>query len=109
MSKHTPGPWSRNKYGSVIGPDGKDVLFRAVSTLCSGADEKMAMAEANTDLAASAPELLEALGSLLAVYSEPDQRICCSGFGCGCMGATTYQQAEYYARAAIAKAKGESA
>lgn len=56
---------------------------------------------------AAAPDLLEALKELLATYAEPNQAICCDGRECGCMGASVYQQAEHYARAAIAKATGE--
>ena len=45
--------------------------------------------------------LREALTDLLDVYSKPDDRLCCDGRDCGCMGATVHQQAEYYARAAL--------
>lgn len=56
-------------------------------------------------------ELVRALAGLLAVYAEPDRAMCCDGRDCGCMGASTYQEAEHYARAALAKfqpAGGES-
>lgn len=61
QSKHSPGPWNRDKYGSIIDSSGCDVVFRGVTTLRSGNDDRMAIAEANSDLATSAPELLEAL------------------------------------------------
>jgi hypothetical protein len=57
-AKHTPGPWSRDKYGSIRATDDKDVLFRNMSCLSAGSEERMAEAEANTTLAAAAPELL---------------------------------------------------
>lgn len=67
---HQKSPWSRDKYGCVVDANGDSVLFRGVSTLSAGSDERMAMAEANTDLAASAPDLLEALEMYAAVYNE---------------------------------------
>lgn len=57
-------------------------------------------------LKAAAHNLLVNLQNLLAVYSEPDRQLCCDGRDCGCMGATIYDEAEYYARHAIAKATG---
>jgi hypothetical protein len=61
MSKHTPGPWFRDQYGNMLAKSGDRVVFRSVTTVCSGSDERIAEAEANTTLATSAPELLEAL------------------------------------------------
>lgn len=46
-------------------------------------------------------QLKGALENLLDAYSKPDDRICCSGHQCGCMGATNHQQAEYYAKEAL--------
>lgn len=63
----------------------------------------------NAHLIAAAPDLLLALEELLQAYSEPDRRLCCDGRDCGCMGSTVHQQAEHYARAAMAKAKGGAA
>lgn len=60
-TKHTPGPWARDKYGHVIGKDGRDIDFRSLSILCSGEPERLSEAEANTTLAAASPELLKAL------------------------------------------------
>jgi hypothetical protein len=60
-SRHTPGPWLRDKYGAVRTTDDKDVLFRNMACLSAGSDERMAEAEANTDLAAAAPQMLAAL------------------------------------------------
>lgn len=114
--KHTRGPW--------WSPDGKTIkqdyrpLTEAGGCIIAGVmggstsgpffieeDEEVA---ANTRLLVAAPDLLEALENLMDAYSEPDDRICCSGTDCGCMGATRYQQAEHYARAAIAKATGSA-
>ena len=56
----TPGPWSSDKYGHIVSPSG-DVMFRSLSILASSSAERMAEAEANTTLAAAAPDLLAAL------------------------------------------------
>lgn len=70
MSNFTQGPWVRNKYGNIVDANGVDIIFRGVSTLCSGSSERMTMAEANSDLAAAAPDLLAAL--LAITNSGPD-------------------------------------
>jgi hypothetical protein len=46
------------------------------------------------------------LENLLSVYQRPDERMCCDGRECGCMGATAYQEAEHFARAALRALKG---
>lgn len=66
MNKHTPGPWFRDKYGNVVDSNGNRVTMRSVAVACSGSDEYIAIAEANTDLATAAPELLEALVEVTA-------------------------------------------
>lgn len=93
MSKHTPGPWLQNKYGSVVDRAGDGVQFRGVSTLCSGSDERIEEAEANTRLIAAAPDLLEALEDCVQAM----QMFRVNG------------QILVNAKAAIAKAKGEQA
>jgi len=104
--KHTPGPWYINqKY--CIGPrpradDQSDGMFRPL------ADVYGVNRDANARLIAAAPDLLDALSVLLNVYSGPDRALCCDGRDCTCMGSTRYQEAEHYARAAIAKAEGRS-
>ena len=60
-AEHTAGPWKRSDYGQIVAPDGKDVCFRSVTTMCSGSEESIAESEANTDLIAAAPDLLAAL------------------------------------------------
>ncbi len=61
MSKHTPGPWCQDKWGSLMTEGGQDVLLRGITTISAGSDERIAEAEANTRLISAAPELLEAL------------------------------------------------
>jgi hypothetical protein len=63
IAKHTAGPWTRDKYGSLLGPDGRNVMLRGVSIAASGS--MVAEAEKNTDLITAAPDLLEALNNIL--------------------------------------------
>ena len=70
MGKHTQGPWSRDKYGAMIDAMGDSVILRGTTTFCSGSDDRMAIAEANTDLACAAPELLEALLDIVNDYCD---------------------------------------
>ncbi|MFE1817098.1 hypothetical protein [Metapseudomonas otitidis] len=102
-SKPTKGPWksSHNEYAILCGEQSWIVI-----TAPKRGEIGRFKRDADAKLAACAPELLEALENLMKVYSSPEARICCNGIDCGCMGATTYQQAEHYARAAIAKATG---
>ncbi|MHC9284000.1 hypothetical protein ACYTSD_29805 [Pseudomonas aeruginosa] len=66
MSKHTPGPWCQDKWGSLMTEGGQDVLLRGITTISSGSDERIAEAEANTRLISAAPELLEALDDVVS-------------------------------------------
>jgi hypothetical protein len=109
--KHTPGPWHVDPKSpeesffedvNVLRHDGL-----AVAVCVQNGDILPPEPEANARLIAAAPDLLVALADLLHSYSEPDRRLCCDGRDCGCMGATVQQQAEHYARAAIAKAEGK--
>jgi hypothetical protein len=66
MNKHTPGPWGRNirpvsKYPIVYA--GRNTHIARVIT--DGLEE--AEAEANADLIAAAPDLLEALRGILNI------------------------------------------
>ena len=108
--KHTPGPWHVDPKApeesffedvSILRHDGL-----AVAVAVHNGDIIPPEPEANARLIAAAPELLLALHELLEAYSKPDERLCCDGRDCGCMGSTVHQQAEHYARAAIAKATG---
>lgn len=113
MFKGTPGPWciSENAYGKVFIHGGK-ALTTSVGTeyreLIAGGNSHDTLTLPNARLIAAAPDLLEALQDLLEAYSKPDERLCCDGWCCGCMGATIHQQAEHYAISAIAKALGET-
>lgn len=49
----------------------------------------------------AAENLAEQLRNLLAVYAEPDRKICCDQLHCGCEGTTTWPHAEFYARVAL--------
>ncbi|HFH3873747.1 TPA: hypothetical protein ACGJ1X_003916 [Pseudomonas aeruginosa] len=80
MSKHTPGPWCQDKWGSLMTEGGQDVLLRGITTISAGSDERIAEAEANTRLISAAPELLEALQvciqqitALCSAEDVPDQ------------------------------------
>lgn len=86
MSKHTPGPWSRDKNDSLCSPDGRQVY---VWNSGLGNSYRSDETDANARLIAAAPELLEALEAMLP--------------GAEAMGWETSK-----ARAAIAKARGES-
>lgn len=114
-NKFTPGPWhvvlSDNATPFIThegGQDWSDIDDRS-SRICHLPAEVMEGFNSlnNARLIAAAPELLQALENLLTAYSGPDDRICCNGTDCGCMGVTEHQLAEHYARAAIAKARGE--
>lgn len=60
MSAHTPGPWGIDTGGDVIRSDGTTLLTREEPSGCS-----LEETFANANLAASAPELLEALRDVL--------------------------------------------
>ncbi|KKX25331.1 hypothetical protein [Rhizobium sp. LC145] len=112
MSKHTPGPWSFRTDARTgdngIMADGTGVFVEAFAEIRHSGENARDEALANARLIAAAPDLLQALEDLLHAYSEPDRRLCCDGRDCGCMGSTVHQQAEHYARLAIAKAEGRS-
>ncbi|WP_255342184.1 hypothetical protein [Pseudomonas aeruginosa] len=42
MSKHTPGPWGQDKWGSLQTEGGQDVLLRGITTISAGSDERIA-------------------------------------------------------------------
>lgn len=106
-AKHTPGPWSIE---DPMGPEiisivrGNDpqswIDIAQIGTVGEGGDDRRYLEHmANAHLIAAAPELLEALETLLGDYEAM--------LGDGvCMNPP--QQA-VIARAAIAKAKGEPA
>ena len=91
MVKHTEGPWFISEIG--VGFEVEDskgnVIIQSQQVV---GDKTNEIRKANARLAASAPELLEALENLLAVREGK--------------GGTKYHSDDI-ARAAIAKAKGE--
>lgn len=101
-SSHTPGPWTATPVGTparhwlveIPGINREMVGDQIVVGADGGPDEVVAIDAANARLVAAAPELLDALQSLLwQVDGRPD-------------GETHIVTAA--ARAAIAKARGES-
>ena len=94
-TKHTPGPWCLSDESPMIIEDECKVIVGSASTYPnSGYFPGQKEAEANARLIAAAPELLEALEKALDDSA-------CDGDQCG----TEWHE---LARAAIAKAKGES-
>lgn len=49
----------------------------------------------------AAEDLKAVLKGFIETMSRPDKPICCSGYDCGCQGATEYSQAIHYAEAVI--------
>lgn len=97
QAKHTPGPWKRDKYGHIVDSNGDDVLFRSISIACSGGNH-VAQAEANSDLTAAAPELLEALQAIVKSLVDQDEE-----------GLIGHAEPIISARAAISKATRSAA
>lgn len=102
MSKHTPGPWTFGHYGMSalwVGPDHEQKPVARVPH--DSDDEARDESRENARLMAAAPELLEALQTLLPMLVDwhddfPD-----------CVG-DKEAPALKAARAAIAKAMGEA-
>lgn len=106
MNIHTPGPWTFSQsaqYGDtrfyVAQADGAPYTphYSDVATLIAETvnDERKSIQEANARLIAAAPELLDALRYVVAVYDKGT---------CG----STVEMAFDRARAAIAKAEGQA-
>jgi len=111
MTTHTPGPWHRNvppasKYATIFA--GRNNHICTLSTPSKTEGEL----EANADLIAAAPLLLEALKDLLAYHSQPtgfDTAVCMDDkqFGEFLKGITANgDELAAKARAAISKATG---
>lgn len=64
MSKHTPGPWSTNHVGFTHAKNGACIAEVGIDVLPF--DE----VEANANLIAAAPDLLEALESALTILTD---------------------------------------
>lgn len=67
---HTPGPWTRDKYGHVVDANGRDIQFRSLSICCAGPRESVERAEANTSLIAAAPDMLDALQEAKHMFAD---------------------------------------
>lgn len=96
-AKHTPGPWRaacRRGYAAVFAGD--QVNARAVAD-CRTVDMELPEATANAKLIAAAPELLEALESMLATSRQIRNGQVSASKG----------KAEEIAAAALRKARGE--
>lgn len=90
MSQYTQGPWIKDKFGNVTDTKGRSICLSGFSLISGYRPESdPAFANANANLAAAAPELLEELELLVELHEEGGKRTCIS------------------ARAAIDKAKGE--
>lgn len=69
MTEHTPGPWSIVEYGDDECPTlviHKDTESRVCFMATPGSNGDPAVIEADARLIAAAPDLLEALGDLIA-------------------------------------------
>lgn len=59
MSKHTPGPWAKDKWGTLKGSNGETVMeYNSGAALATLPTPE---SDANTHLRNAAPDLLEAL------------------------------------------------
>lgn len=105
-SKHTPGPWFIPKYGDIdeaeinfTHPNGKTYTIAKAFSGLGGNDFKEQ--HANAHLIAAAPDLLEALEEIaqgMGAYNvDPLEH-----------ANNVIEEAKSIARAAIAKAKGDS-
>lgn len=91
MSKHTPGPWSIQRQNPSPTTGEWMVAGKSPGYLAEVRDCGSGPVEANARLIAAAPDLLEALEALITAVD-----------------ASMYGMAIHNARAAIAKAKGET-
>ena len=71
-TQHTPGPWYVGTKGSRHFIDGADELTVAYLDR-AGVRERLTI-EANAQLIAAAPDMLEALRAIVAALSQPAQR-----------------------------------
>jgi len=107
---HTPGPWKHDRMflgnakdrrtGFIVnGPDMEPLPIRICDIRCSP-ESPFAVSKANARLIASAPDLLAALERFLSAVSVAEEL--------EEIQAGTFEETSEQARAAIAKAKGES-
>lgn len=71
-TKHTPGPWTARDYGHENIIHIEHETGSAIAQI-GGPTTNMDLAEANARLIASAPELLEVLGDMLARFADHEQ------------------------------------
>ena len=66
MSKHTPGPWIKDKWGTLKGSNGETVMeYNSGAALATLPTPE---SDANTHLRNAAPDLLEALKMVVEGY-----------------------------------------
>lgn len=101
--KGTPGPWEVEDHGHFYDINaGRATVGNVCSSIMwfDNGDHRGAVAMANANLIAAAPELLEALQNMVGAYDNPIARRKLPG--------SFNQEAIESARDAIAKAMGES-
>ena len=109
-AQHTPGPWDLDRSGFIRearGPDGCGILIASACDLSRSASE----GEANARLIAAAPELLAALEALCREFSVVRRDLSRIDNNAGHDSSHEREAAKEVlrlARAAIAKARGES-
>lgn len=76
MSKHTPGPWTAHLIGYQWEPrihdDGTGTLLAVVGNAETDYQDARCVWEANADLMAAAPDLLNACASVWAYLADTD-------------------------------------
>lgn len=101
MTKHTPGPWKHSwqpRLSVIHGPNGEHIADTG-----AWRDDEHPEMRANGDLLAAAPDLLEALEDALKCFQIS------TDYEMSAAKATKFRcEMRKKARAAIAKAKGES-
>jgi hypothetical protein len=110
MKKHTPGPWM---YWESVGQiNARDNPIQICDIRPHGDQRSADENRANANLIAAAPDLLEALDEVIGLWNPcewpalPGQT--CYEVGIACHDSCPCRVAYDKARAAIAKAKGES-
>jgi hypothetical protein len=106
MSKHTPAPWT-----TISNPyeDGKPYYYISAGRGFHGEGFSFSgiIPDADARLIAAAPDLLAALEGMIALWSEHDAARLSGLIDCGGLN-EEHRLATLNARAAIAKAKGET-
>ena len=117
MSEHTKGPWSIRKLfsGSKITSGNVEICWvdDALNDL-TGETRKASKKEmdANARLIAAAPEMLEALESLIELCEEPPEAMCSCHISPPCSDCQEFsaeREARSIAREVIARATGKEA